>query len=147
MGRPATILPTADDIYNRSVQPTWRAVSSVELSELLNIHLNTIWSWTLRRQGPAPAPDGLHVRASNRRFFALAEVLAWLSAKEGTPRPAHYWLRRWVVDHGYMNAEAPHDPQQLRAAIRYVEGRNDPPRKWKIHQEGFVDYLNEMING
>src|SRR3954467_9875044 len=99
MPRPSTPLPSSEELYLRLDPPPWHAVSSVELAKLLGVHLNTVWNWKLRGNGPGAEPDDVHVRASNRVFYLPANVLAWLSAKEGAPVEAWEWNRRWLMEH------------------------------------------------
>ncbi|PHS25516.1 MAG: hypothetical protein COA85_06905 [Robiginitomaculum sp.] len=58
----------------------WLVVSSLELADMLGVHLQTIANWQIRKQGPQSEPKG-HWRG-NRRYFSIASIMAWLEDKE-----------------------------------------------------------------
>ena len=130
MPRPATPLPSAEEFYRRLDRPPWQALSSVELAKLLGCPLNFVWNVTMRGTGPEPEPGDTHVRASNRRFFLPCLVLAWLSAREGSPVPAWAWSRRWLAEHRLLRAEA--DPAQVLNAVRHLAQSRILRPKWKV---------------
>lgn len=142
MPRRAAVLPSADEFFARLDRPPFHAVSSVELAALLGVHLNTVWSWTMRGTGPEPEPPGAHVRSSNRRFFLPCIVLEWLSAREGTPAPAWEWNRRWLAARGLVdNRTLDLDPAGALAVIRHLSAINYPPRRWKVRPPGHLASL------
>lgn len=133
MPRPTAPLPTTDEVFERLDRPPWHAVSSVELANLLGVHLNTIWNYTLRGTGPTPEPPNAHVRASNRRFFLPCIVLAWLSAREGAPVAAWEWNRRWLAENGLLDARDPDPgPAGVLRVIRALDAIRVLPRRWKV---------------
>jgi DNA replication protein DnaC len=91
----ASITPPAD---HRTPPPHLGKFASALLGNIQAAltHLNSVWNWTMR--GTGPEPGDTHVRAANRRFFLPCLVLAWLSAKEGSPVPAWARSRRWLAE-------------------------------------------------
>lgn len=132
MPKARTPLPTAEEVYARLDRPPWQALSSVELARLLQVHLNSVWNWTMRGTGPEPEPGDTHVRASNRRFFLPCLVLAWLASREGRPVPAWAWSRRWLAERRLLGAEA--DPAQVLTAVRYLAQSRLMRPKWKVRR-------------
>jgi hypothetical protein len=138
MPRERTRLPAAEDVYGRLDKPPWHGASSAELAQLLGVHLNTVWNWTMRGTGPEPEPGDVHVRASNRRFFMPSLVLAWLSGEE----PAWTWSGRWLVDH-HMLASDP-TPDRVRAAVEAIDRRNVLRRRWRVKLDRYLARLREV---
>jgi hypothetical protein len=117
-------------------------VSSVELADLLGVHLNTIWNWTLRRTGPPPEPDNIHVRASNRRFFLPAIVLEWLSTRDAEPIPAWTWCQRWIN----TRKTCPIDDQaKVANLVLGAEQMNAFHRKWRVRLPAYMGRLRSVL--
>jgi hypothetical protein len=149
--RPATVLPTAEEVYARLDRPPWRAVSSVELAGLLGIHLNTVWNWTMRGTGPEPEPEGVHVRASNRRFFNLAVALAWLADRDGAPVEPWRWCRRWLAERRLCDGRFP-DPDAAEVARVVAHLETWQPflrlhrRRWRVRESAYLSRIAELLS-
>jgi hypothetical protein len=142
MSRSQTLLPAADDVFNRLDRPPWQAVSSMELSKLLGVPLNWVWNTVMRGSGPAPEADALHVRASNRRFFLPAVVLAWLSNREGTTIPPWQWNRRWLSNSLLTTEQA--TVKDTSDLIQLLEKGTILKRKWKVRLPLYLARLREL---
>ena len=131
-------MPTAEDVYGRLDRPPWHCASSAELAQLLGVHLNTVWNWTMRGAGPNPEPGDVHVRASNRRFFMPCVVLEWLSKQE----PAWTWSARWLTDHRLLGPDP--TPEGVRTAVEAIERGNLLRRRWRVKPDRYLARLREV---
>jgi hypothetical protein len=96
-------LPQAYEIYaniacDRS-RPPWACIATPELAiDYLGVHPQTLWNYTLRRQGPEVESDAkrLYRQAGRRNLYRYEAVLSWLPGGEAyVDRPWH-WTRLWA---------------------------------------------------
>lgn len=85
---------------------SWSVVSSAELAQVLNVHLQTINNWKVRGILPAPVTDKKLV--GNKNFFRISEIRAWL---ENRPESDIHW--EWI------KSNIPYDIESL-AQVEYV---------------------------
>src|SRR5690349_4302994 len=144
MSRPATPFPSTEELYQKLDRPPWRALSSRELCEVMGISINWAWNQTMRRTGPEPEPGGIHVRASNRRFFMPAIVLELPSAREGARVEAWRWSRQWLVDYCGLTPEMLEydSPRYVAYLVLSTEERRLVPHgRWRVRKAAYLDRL------
>lgn len=100
---PSTLKPNWG-LFDR--RPTWSVVTSAELAQVLNVHLQTINNWKVRGILPAPVTDKKLV--GNKNYFRISEIRAWLENK-----PESDIHGEWVQNH------IPYDLESL-AQAEYV---------------------------
>jgi hypothetical protein len=112
----------------------WQVVSTRELAELLGIHLQTLHNWNIRGKGPVPVPHG--VWRGNRRYFRLADVIAWL---EDVPVWEVY--RDWIAER-YTNAKvtAPEDTETFINKLIGMRAYKQP--RWKLKRSGTLPTIS-----
>ncbi len=74
-------------------RPTWSVVTSAELAQVLNVHLQTINNWKIRGILPSPVTD--RTLRGNKNYFRISSIRSWL---ENRPEPEIHWC--WV--HEYL---------------------------------------------
>lgn len=67
----------------------WQVLSTRELAEAFGVHLQTLHNWGIRGKGPSPEPRC--VWRGNRRYYTIANIIAWLD-----DRPAWHVYRDWI---------------------------------------------------
>jgi hypothetical protein len=60
-----------------SPRAPWQHVTSMELSRVLGVHLQTINNWRIRGILPDPAPHSKQLRG-NKNYFRIGAIRAWL---------------------------------------------------------------------
>ena len=60
--------------------PPWAYLTSVELSRLCGVSMQTVWNWRVRGTGPVSVQD-----RSRRHWYRLADVLSWRGGYKDTP--------------------------------------------------------------
>ena len=118
--RSITQLPLSITVFeNLGSHPPWHCLSSHEVADLLGISVGTVWNWTLRGHGLIPEANGMHVRASTRRFFFPCLTLEWLAAREGEPVPAWAWCRTWLAAKRLIEPDA--TAGEVLAAVKAID--------------------------
>ena len=146
MPRPTVPLPTAADLYAKlGSHPPWHTRSTKEVADLLGTYPGVIWNWNLRGYGIAPEADGLHIRASTRRFFFPCLILEWLSQRQGDPVPAWTWCRTWLAERRLLRPDA--GPEDVLAAVRAIEKSGTFRRKWRVRKDRYEARLTEILGG
>jgi hypothetical protein len=69
----------------------WHALSASELAALLNVSLQVLANWRVRKKGPLPCPSDAY--PGNRTFYRVSAIEAWLR-----------WLHGEVVDEWEITA-------------------------------------------
>lgn len=108
----------------------WYVISSRELATAFKIHLQTVANWQIRGQGPVAEPKGLW--RGNRKYFTIANIIAWLDGKE-----AWEVYQEWI---GKSFHEADNMPkQQCKVFIAELIASNAYQQpKWKRKRRTFV---------
>jgi hypothetical protein len=73
-----------------SPRAPWEHVTSMELSRLLGVHLQTINNWRIRRILPEPAPNSRQLRG-NKNYWRCGVIRALLEGKKEDDL-----VREWV---------------------------------------------------
>lgn len=73
-----------------SPRAPWQHVSSMELSKVLGVHLQTICNWRMRSHLPAQAEKSKTLRG-NKCFYRIAAIRSWLEARSEADI-----VREWV---------------------------------------------------
>lgn len=60
-------------------RPTWSVVTSAELAQVLNVHLQTINNWKTR--GILPSPISHPRLIGNKNYFRISSIRSWLENK------------------------------------------------------------------
>lgn len=74
-------------------RPTWSVVTSAELAQVLNVHLQTINNWKIR--GILPSPVSSPKLKGNKNYFRISSIRSWLEQ-----RPEEQIHREWI--HEYL---------------------------------------------
>src|SRR5690242_14177838 len=85
-----SILPQAYELYGTYLacvrsRPSWACVATPELAiDYLGVHPQTLWSYSLRRQGPEVEKDArrLYRKVGRRNLYRFEAVLNWLPGGE-----------------------------------------------------------------
>lgn len=96
-------------------RPTWSMVSSVELAQILGVHLQTINNWKLR--GILPTPEPQKRGAGNRNWYRISKIRSWL---ENRPEADIHWS--WIAQHiGQKFSSVKEADQVIRSCYRIFE--------------------------
>ena len=77
--------------------PTWFAIDSRGLSELLGVSMQTLCHWRLRGIGPPPEPEGTYRQGQGRKkWYVLSQVMRWLDGLDGASREP------WEYDRDFL---------------------------------------------
>ncbi|PHR55050.1 MAG: hypothetical protein COA47_14495 [Robiginitomaculum sp.] len=101
----------------------WLVISSLELADVLGVHLQTIANWQIRKQGPIAEPKD-HWRG-NRRYFSIANITAWLDQVE-----AWKVYQEWIGTRFYNAENKPKDECEKLIDTVIKTGTYKQP-KWK----------------
>src|SRR4051794_25614116 len=121
------ILPQAYEIFASHLacvrsRPSWACVATPELAiDYLGVHPQTMWNYTLRRQGPEPELEArrLYRHVGRRNLYRFEAVLNWLPGGEAyVDRPWH-WTRLWASS--ALGEKVPDDPEAVLALVERLE--------------------------
>ena len=101
----------------------WQVVSTRELATLFHVHLQTLHNWHVRGRGPEPEPKGKW--KGNRRYYTVANVMAWLD-----DRPAWHVYREWYQNHFHTVPDLPRNEVKAKIDALISEGYYTQPL-WK----------------
>lgn len=100
--------------------PPWAYLTSVELSRLCGVSMQTVWNWRVRGTGPVSVQD-----RSRRHWYRLADILSWRDGNKEAPESI---ILAWV------QTRFPHIPvtaKNLGAVIQHLESTGAVPRTRK----------------
>jgi hypothetical protein len=115
----------------------------MEMADTLGVPLNWVWNNVMRGTSPEPEPPELHTRASNRRFFNVSVVLAWLSEREGHIIEPWQWCRTWLAARSLIGPDA--TAGEVLTAIRAIDRARVYRRRWRVQKELYDARLAEVL--
>ena len=89
-------------------RPTWSVLSSAELAQALNVHLQTINNWKIR--GILPSPISHSKLTGNKNYFIISSIRSWLESK---PESEIHW--------DWIKINIPYDIETLNQAEYVVK--------------------------
>lgn len=113
---------SAEQLIHKLLQrpaPPWRAISSRELADLLNVSLQSLANWRVR--GTGPVPEKRRKGQGNRMMYRPDVVMSWLSRLGSVPREPWEFSREWLIAQGLDTLE--NREAQVQSLIDLMDSR------------------------
>jgi hypothetical protein len=104
------------DVLLHHPLPPWRPISSMELSRLTGISIQSLANWRMRDYGP-PFEPPLQGRG-NKVFYRPDKIIEWLS--DGT-MPAWKVSEQWLADRGFEISISPSTEASVQWFVQALE--------------------------